>query len=108
MMGKAVESGSTPVHKGSGGLLVLGKTKSNAQNCIKCGVCVDVCPQHLMPLEFVRHHLAGDAGALADFHLQDCIECGACAYSCPSEVPLMESIFAGKAMLAGQAMPRAK
>ena len=108
MMGKAIESGSTPIHKGSGGLLLLGKAQSNAQNCIKCGVCVDVCPQHLMPLEFVRHHLAGDAGALADFHLQDCIECGACAYSCLSEVPLMESIFAGKTMLAGQTMPRAK
>lgn len=105
MMGKAIESSSTPIHKGSGGLLVLGKTKSSAQNCIKCGTCVDVCPQHLMPLEFVRHHLADAPGALADFHLPDCIECGACAYSCPSEVPLMESIFAGKAKLAEQTMP---
>ncbi|RYD41195.1 MAG: RnfABCDGE type electron transport complex subunit C, partial [Verrucomicrobiaceae bacterium] len=56
MMGKAVDSPLTPVHKGAGGLLVLRRKKLAAYNCIGCGVCVDVCPQRLMLLEFARAH----------------------------------------------------
>lgn len=97
MMGKAVESPMVPVHKGAGGLLILRKKEIVANNCIKCGLCVDVCPQKLMPLEFVRHNLLQDVLSLKNFHLQDCIECGACAYICPSDVSLMENIFEGKA-----------
>lgn len=96
MMGKAVESTKTPIHKGAGGLLILKKTKLTETNCIKCGLCVDVCPQRLMPLEFVRHASTNTIAELENYNLQDCIECGACAYVCPSDVPLMESIFQGK------------
>ncbi|MFZ4861712.1 electron transport complex subunit RsxC [Sphingobacterium sp. Mn56C] len=99
MMGKAISSGTTAIHKGSGGLLLLKKQAENQQNCIKCGLCVDVCPQRLMPLEFVRFNQQGNQAALQQYHLGDCIECGACAYVCPSHVPLMENIFSGKAQL---------
>lgn len=99
MMGKSVESPLVPVHKGAGGLLIIRKHKIERNNCIKCGLCVDVCPQQLMPLEFVRHNLSDDVHELKKFHLQDCIECGACAYVCPSDVPLMENIFDGKKKL---------
>jgi len=99
MMGKAVDSPLTPIHKGSGGLLVMQKNKVLSNNCIKCGLCVDVCPQKLMPLEFVRHNITADVEALKNFNLQDCIECGSCAYVCPSDVPLMQNIFAGKTKL---------
>lgn len=94
MMGKAIDSKQTPIHKGSGGVLVLKRQKIVENNCIKCGLCVDVCPQRLMPLEFVRHDK--DIASLSSYNLQDCIECGACAYVCPSDVPLMEHIFEGK------------
>lgn len=102
MMGKAVESPMMPVHKGSGGLLIMRKNKVEENNCIKCGLCVDVCPQRLMPLEFVRHNLSNGVPELKNFHLQDCIECGACAYVCPSDVALMENIFDGKSKLFNQ------
>lgn len=97
MMGKAIESIKTPIHKGAGGVLILKKQKLVENNCIKCGLCVDVCPQRLMPLEFVRH--IGNVTSLKGYNLQDCIECGACAYVCPSDVPLMENIFEGKLAL---------
>lgn len=100
MMGKAVQTLKTPVHKGTGGVLILNNPKTEAFNCIECGYCVDVCPQHLMPMEFVRFYQEKDDRKLKAFHLQDCIECGACAYICPSEVPLMESIFKGKEIIA--------
>lgn len=99
MMGKAVDSLNSPIHKGAGGILVLKKNRALVNNCIKCGLCVDVCPQHLMPLEFVRHNIANNIEGLNSFNLQDCIECGACAYVCPSDVPLMENIFEGKSKL---------
>lgn len=107
MMGKAVTSPLTPIHKGAGGVLVMRRNISTKNNCIKCGFCVDVCPQQLMPLEFVRHNIANDLMGLKDFNLQDCIECGACAYVCPSEVPLMESIFDGKAKIFHKSISKA-
>ncbi len=96
MMGKHVQSGLTPLHKGVGGVLLLKKQPQNQQNCIKCGWCVEVCPQRLMPLEFVRHNQNNTLEALLNLNLNDCIECGACAYICPSDIPLMEHIFEGK------------
>lgn len=100
MMGKAVHHPEMPVHKGSGGLLILPVSKNNRYNCIQCGYCADVCPQHLMPMEFSRSVLAGNAARLNDYGLSNCIECGACAYICPSDVPLMSHIFKGKEMIA--------
>lgn len=99
MMGKTVDIHTTVTTKGSGGILILNKEKNKAENCIKCGDCVDVCPQHLMPLEFVRFAADSNTKALKEFNLQSCIECGACAYVCPSNVPLMESIFKGKKLI---------
>lgn len=96
MMGKPIQSQQTPIHKGAAGVLLLTKYKVNQNNCIKCGWCVDVCPQRLMPLELVRQNQLDNQKALVDLNLQDCIECGACAYVCPSEVALMENIFEGK------------
>ncbi|WP_289659428.1 electron transport complex subunit RsxC [Flavobacterium panacagri] len=103
MMGKSIDSPLQPIEKGSGGLLLLKKLKSTENNCIKCGLCIDVCPQKLMPLEFVRHNIDNDLKTLRTFNLQDCIECGACAYICPSNVALMENIFEGKIKLSASA-----
>lgn len=99
MMGKEISSDQYPINKGSGGLLIMKKNKIESNNCIKCGWCVDVCPQHLMPLEFVRSNQTDAISTLQKLHLSDCIECGACAYICPSDVPLMENIFDGKQKL---------
>ena len=96
MMGKPAHSQRTPIHKGTGGVLLLKKHQVSQNNCIKCGWCVDVCPQRLMPLELVRQNQLDNPTALIDLNLQDCIECGACAYVCPSEVALLENIFEGK------------
>lgn len=106
MMGRAVHQPETPIGKGNGGLLILSKTKTKQYNCIQCGYCTDVCPQHLMPMEFVRSVVRNDTERLIDHHLNDCIECGTCEYACPSDVPLMHNIFSGKAMLISQSKSR--
>ena len=99
MMGKSMKSLSIPINKGSGGILLLKNEKNNSHNCIGCGYCVDVCPQRLMPLEFLRAGSEKEVSKLKEFNVQDCIECGACAYVCPSNLPLMNSIFEGKMLL---------
>lgn len=99
MMGKAITDTKSPIHKGSGGVLFLQHPTNDRYNCIQCGYCADVCPQHLMPMEFARFETQGNVTKLASLHLNDCIACGACAYICPSDVPLMKSIVSGKKIL---------
>ncbi len=99
MMGKAVNQAEEPIGKGTGGVLVLKKKIAKQYNCIQCGYCSDVCPQHLMPMEFVRYALRENFNGLQKNNLNSCIECGACAYACPSDVPLMEAIKLGKQLI---------
>lgn len=69
--------------------------------CIKCGFCLDVCPQELAPNflgEYAAHEVRDE---LEELNILACIECGLCSYVCPSKLPLLEQIRAGKRALAG-------
>ena len=99
MMGKSITDWSTPLTKGSGGVLLLKKEKIKRGNCISCGYCVDVCPMHLMPMKFEEYFRRGKFFNLEKYSISSCIECAACEYICPSNVPLIESIKEGKLKL---------
>ncbi len=83
--------------------LPWGKTKrattslnGNPRPCVKCGYCVDICPQNLVPAllgEYSANDLLSEA---QNIDLFACIECGLCAYVCPSKIPLLEQIRQGK------------
>ncbi len=47
----------------------------DAQKCIGCGNCLEVCPHQVFELELNRAECR-DPGA--------CMECGACALNCPA------------------------
>lgn len=68
----------------------------NPRPCVKCGYCVDVCPQNLVPALLGGYSANGLLSEAQDIDLFACIECGLCAYVCPSKIPLLEQIREGK------------
>ncbi len=76
----------------------------NPRPCIKCGYCIDVCPQNLVPALLGEYSAKGLLSEAQNIDLFACIECGLCAYVCPSKIPLLEQIREGKSkILSGQA-----
>jgi len=102
MMGFAVYDLSTPVMKGTSGILALTKKQTSdavQTACISCGRCVRSCPMGLNPTKLFKVIDAGDYDAAKALHLLDCKECGCCAYSCPAKIPLVQGMRLGKRML---------
>jgi hypothetical protein len=99
MMGDKVKEPSTPIVKGTSGVIFLNEEKIESKNCISCGKCVEVCPMNLIPFEFSKYYEKGRYVKMLNANIFNCIECSACEYVCPSRVPLIESIKNGKEIL---------
>jgi len=67
--------------------------------CIRCGYCVEVCPQNLFPIWIAEASEGGELRRAEELDLLACIECGLCSYVCPSKIPVMERIQQGKRLL---------
>ena len=100
MMGLAQASAEVPFNKGTSGIVVLADDPwGPAQACIRCGRCVDACPEGLTPSR-LSTLLEADLVEEADaWNLNDCIECGCCTYVCPSRRPIVQQAKYGKAEL---------
>ena len=99
MMGFPQTTLDTPIMKGSNGIIAIDHDETEAQECIKCGRCVDVCPMSLEPLHFAK--LVGDPAALKEKNIMDCMECRCCEYICSSKIPLVNLIKIGKNAVRG-------
>lgn len=99
MMGNKVKEPSTPIIKGTSGVIFLNEEKIESKNCISCGKCVEVCPMNLIPFDFSKYYEKGRYVKMLNANIFNCIECSACEYVCPSRVPLIESIKNGKEIL---------
>ncbi len=99
MMGFPQTTLDVPMMKGSNGIIAIDDDETEAQECIKCGRCVDVCPMELKPLYFAK--LVGDPQALKERNIMDCMECRCCEYICSSKIPLVSLIKAGKLAVRG-------
>ncbi len=60
------------------------------RECIKCGLCEQVCPARLLPQQLYRYIKADKIPLAVDEGLFACIECAACDYVCPSNIPLSD------------------
>ncbi len=107
MMGFAIADLSTPVTKTGGAITVLSKedvTRAKYARrvtpCIRCGRCVDVCPEGLNPTK-IAHAVKKGMNDLADaYYMSACIECGCCSFVCPANIELTGYIKTGKTLKA--------
>jgi electron transport complex protein RnfC len=67
--------------------------------CIRCGYCVDVCPQNLFPIFLAERSERGLLREAEKLDIFACIDCGLCSYVCPSKIALTEQIIKGKVAL---------
>jgi len=109
MMGIAIADLTMPITKTTGAITVLmreeiGKAKFARRQtaCIRCGRCIEVCPEGLNPTKIahaVKHNLLDVAES---YYISGCMECGCCSYVCPANIELTGYIKTGKIFLAGQ------
>jgi len=109
MMGIAIADLSTPITKTSGAVTVLtkkqiGQAKFERREtaCIRCGRCLEVCPENLNPTK-IAHAVKSNLLDVAEkYYIGACIECGCCSYVCPANIELTGYIKTGKIFLARQ------
>ncbi len=103
MMGYAMPEDGIGIDKTSNCLLALSEEITRHHGplmpCIRCGECVNVCPQELLPQQLHWYIQGGDLEMARQHHVFDCIECGACAWVCPSQIKLVDYYRYAKADL---------
>jgi electron transport complex protein RnfC len=109
MMGIAIADLSTPTSKTTGVITILtaeqiGKAKFERRQtpCIRCGRCIDVCPERLNPTKIAHAVKNNLLDVAADYFISACIECGCCSYVCPAKIDLTGHVKTGKIYLARQ------
>lgn len=102
MMGQALFELNVPVTKPSSALCAFSHDdveSSPTTSCIRCGRCVNACPEFLVPPLMAK---AADKGDLARFEAlngMECMECGSCAYVCPAKRPLTQKFKQARRMV---------
>jgi electron transport complex protein RnfC len=102
MMGMPLASLDVPVLKGTSGLLAFPEAEARLPHeytCIRCGRCVDACPQLLNPSRLARLARAGRWEEMEGLFVADCVECGSCSFACPSGIPIVQLIRVAKSGL---------
>jgi len=99
MMGRALSTVESPVTKGTSGILIMPKEKSERkpeENCIRCARCVSVCPMGLEPYLLMTLSQRTMTDEMKGGGVLDCIECGSCSFICPANRTLLDYIRLGK------------
>ena len=109
MMGIAIADLNTPTTKTTNAIMVLTKEQIGSAKyarrqtpCIRCGRCLQVCPENLNPTK-IAHAVKNNLLDIAErYYISTCIECGCCSYVCPANIEVTGYIKTGKIFLARQ------
>ncbi len=109
MMGIAVADLHTPITKTSGAVTILTKEQIGVAKfarrqtaCIRCGRCLEVCPENLNPTRIAHAVKNNFLDVAENYYINACIECGCCSYVCPANIEITGYIKTGKILLARQ------
>lgn len=109
MMGIAIADLKTPITKTTNAVTVLtkeqiGRAKFERRQtaCIRCGRCLQVCPENLNPTGIAHAVKYNLLDAAERYYMSACIECGCCSYVCPANIEITGYIKTGKIFLARQ------
>lgn len=99
MMGEAIQNVEKSVTKAVQGILALPAeltAPGTEEACVRCGWCVDVCPESLTPEAIIRAVQKENDELAGEYDIDSCTECGLCTYICPSKIPMSTLIRKGK------------
>ncbi|MCX6338898.1 MAG: electron transport complex subunit RsxC [Candidatus Aureabacteria bacterium] len=85
MMGVAQWTTDVPVVKGTSGIIALPEcaaSETKPRACLRCGLCLRVCPMGLSPALIRQAAEKGRWDLAEQYGIAECMECGACAYVC--------------------------
>ena len=105
MMGTAIYTTDMPVTKETAGIFVQNESEIAefpSGVCIKCGLCIDICPMKLMPFLISGFSEAGEYALAEKNDIHSCNECGCCSYVCPVLIPMVHWIKFGKSEIRAQ------
>lgn len=95
MMGNSIFCLDIPIMKTTSGIVCLTEdavADTEPGPCIRCGKCVEVCPENLLPGYLARHADKNRPEEFEKLHGMECMECGCCSYICPAKRYLTQSI----------------
>ncbi|MCL2063868.1 MAG: electron transport complex subunit RsxC [Candidatus Cloacimonetes bacterium] len=99
MMGYAVNTLDVPLIKTVSGMILFGKSEIKTEEekpCLRCGRCIDVCPNGLMPNFIASSVKYNDFVGAKKAGVVDCMQCGCCSYVCPAHIKFIQWIDIGK------------
>jgi electron transport complex protein RnfC len=101
MMGVSMYDTTQPILKNTNAVLAFEEDISAPEPtaCIRCGLCMSMCPLNLMPMNLARAYENKDAAKLRELKLGLCMNCGCCSYVCPAKRPLAEYNQLAKALI---------
>lgn len=95
MMGLGLFGTDIPVTKTSSALLAFRRDPLRTVPegpCIRCGRCVEACPENLIPQMLMTAAEKFDDASFEAINGMECIECGCCTFVCPAGRMLTQSL----------------
>lgn len=109
MTGMAIADMSSPTTKTTGSITILTRKQIGSAKhadrqtpCIRCGRCIQVCPEGLNPTKLAHAVMHERLDLAKEYYVDACMECGCCSYVCPANIELTGYIKTGKIHMAKQ------